>query len=763
MSANLVSVANVMNGDDGALLDAVEGIAKANIGGTNYLYISGRFSNALNVYQLASDGTPTLIQTIQDSDDAVYELLGAANPHFFEVNGTPMLAVPGFSDDGISLFEINNDGTLEARNHLSDTATLNLNGVFRIETIELSNGNVYMYTAGYDDSGISVFRVTDGGVLVNLQNVDDTVSTYLSGVIDLTTVTIGAKTFLLAVAELDTGLSVFEIGADGLLTSTFDFADDADSGFFSAENVKTAQINGATYVYVSQFGNSRVDIFEMSSDGSLVWIDNLLDAGTLELFGAYDMSMDVIGGIHYLTVAGQSDSGVSILRVNNDGSLTEVFSVADDATLELLGAIQPVLVDIDGVPFVYVGGRNDDGFSAFRLDLPVSVAYNGSTYEMSETIKGAVELAEAGSTITLADAGLYSETDEIVQVMRDNLTVDFGVLPVPFDIKFHLDNFAFNFTTQGDANVTVFGSLENSENIRTGNGDDSQSGAAGNDTLNGGNGDDTLFGGHGEDSLLGGSGLDYLLGGQGTDTLSGGGGVDTLRGGRADDLLKGGGGDDSLEGERGNDTVDGGTGDDAVGGGNGDDSVIGGKGADTLYGDAGNDTLIGGANADALYGGDDADTLIGGSAADLLQAGAGGDSLNGGTGNDTLLGEAGKDILIGGDGSDNMTGGTGNDTLDGGSGADTIIGNEGSDRATGGSGSDDFVFNIGDDTLRILDFEDNIDELDLDLAGLGFASVSALVASVGTQNGADAVLDFGVDGRVIIENMMLNDLINDII
>ncbi|MCT4556035.1 MAG: hypothetical protein N4A53_15210 [Pelagimonas sp.] len=110
-----------------------------------------------------------------------------------------------------------------------------------------------------------------------------------------------------------------------------------------------------------------------------------------------------------------------------------------------------------------------------------------------------------------------------------------------------------------------------------------------------------------------------------------------------------------------------------------------------------------------------------------------------------------------------MTGGTGNDTLDGGSGADTIIGNEGSDRATGGSGSDDFVFNIGDDTLRILDFEDNIDELDLDLAGLGFASVSALVASVGTQNGADAVLDFGVDGRVIIENMMLNDLINDII
>jgi Ca2+-binding RTX toxin-like protein len=763
MSANLVNVANVMNGDDGALLAGVEGIANANIGGTSYIYVAGRNSNALNVYQLASDGTPTLIQTIQDSDDVVYELAGAANPHFFEVNGAPMLAVPGFSDGGISLFAINNDGTLEARNHLNDTATLNLRGAFRIETIELPDGNVYMYTAGYSDSGISVFRVTDGGVLINIQNISDTMSTFFNSVVDLSTVTIGAKTFLLTVGELDTGVSVFEIDAGGLLTSAFHFADDANSDFNSPESVKTAQINGATYVYVSQLSSDRIDIFEMSSDGSLVWIDNLVAAGTLELGGAYDMAMDVIGGVHYLTVSGLIDNGFSILRVNDDGSLTEVFSVADDATLELAGTSHTVLVDIDGVPYVYVGGRNDDGVSAFRLDLPVSVAYNGSTYDMAETIKGAVELAEAGSTITLADAGIYSETDEIVQVMRDNLTVDFGVLPVPFDIKFHLDNFAFNFTTQGDANVTVFGSQYNSENIRTGNGDDSQSGAAGDDTLNGGNGDDTLFGGHGEDSLLGGSGLDYLLGGQGTDTLSGGGGVDTLRGGRADDLLKGGGGDDSLEGERGNDTVDGGTGDDAVGGGNGDDSVIGGKGADTLYGDDGSDTLIGGANADALYGGDDADTLIGGSAADLLQAGAGADSLNGGTGNDTLLGDAGKDILIGGDGSDSMRGGTGNDTLDGGSGADTIIGGEGSDRATGGTGSDDFVFNIGDDTLRILDFEDNIDELDLDLAGLGFASVAALVSAVGSQNGADAVLDFGVDGRVIIENMMLNDLINDII
>ena len=73
---------------------------------------------------------------------------------------------------------------------------------------------------------------------------------------------------------------------------------------------------------------------------------------------------------------------------------------------------------------------------------------------------------------------------------------------------------------------------------------------------------------------------------------------------------------------------------------------------------------------------------------------------------------------------------------------------------TGGDGSDIFVFDLGHGTDRIFDFEDNIDALDLDLVGYGFSSVSALMRTHGTQDRADAVLDFCVDGKIIVENFM---------
>ena len=87
-------------------------------------------------------------------------------------------------------------------------------------------------------------------------------------------------------------------------------------------------------------------------------------------------------------------------------------------------------------------------------------------------------------------------------------------------------------------------------------------------------------------------------------------------------------------------------------------------------------------------------------------------SLSGTSGADFLTGGGGDDMLWGNAGADTLSGMGGKDFLDGGNGADTLIGGAGADTLRGGAGLDTFVFNAGDGSDKILDFQDG-DKIDL--------------------------------------------------
>jgi Ca2+-binding RTX toxin-like protein len=189
-----------------------------------------------------------------------------------------------------------------------------------------------------------------------------------------------------------------------------------------------------------------------------------------------------------------------------------------------------------------------------------------------------------------------------------------------------------------------------------------------------------------------------------------------------------------INGTNFNDTLFGTAYADEIHGGNGADVLFGYGGADFLFGDAGNDTLIGGAGADALNGGIGFDTASYASAATSVYVNlatntgvygdAQGDTFSGiekvvGSRNDDWLvandtgvvfeGGAGHDLLVGGAGFDALIGGTGNDTLEGGRGFDVL---------TGGEGADYFIFNRGDGTDVVMDFQQGVDKISLN----GFSS-----------------------------------------
>ena len=104
-----------------------------------------------------------------------------------------------------------------------------------------------------------------------------------------------------------------------------------------------------------------MNVFQVSGDGSLNNIANIVDNATLQLDGAGSMTTTQIGTTTYLFVASDEDNGVSVFRVANDGNLVNVYNITDNATLQLDQASSLTTAQIGTTTYLFVGGRTDNG------------------------------------------------------------------------------------------------------------------------------------------------------------------------------------------------------------------------------------------------------------------------------------------------------------------------------------------------------------------------------------------------------------------
>ena len=160
-------------------------------------------------------------------------------------------------------------------------------------------------------------------------------------------------------------------------------------------------------------------------------------------------------------------------------------------------------------------------------------------------------------------------------------------------------------------------------------------------------------------------------------------------------------------------------------------------------GSLGNRAVIGGPGADSLCGGGGNDTLRGGDGNDEICGDGGDDRIFGNAGNDTLSGNDGVDRIFGGLGDDEIKGDNGNDTLKGEAGQDTLRGGTGNDQLFGGAEADIFVFQAGDGTDRIRDFDPTMDIL-------RFEGLTDVKVMAGNGNGAVVTYD---GGRIVLEGI----------
>ncbi len=417
----------------------------------------------------------------------------------------------------------------------------------------------------------------------------------------------------------------------------------------------------------------------------------------------------------------------------------------------------------------------------------------------------------AGVVSTKTVEGVYADdnTDEIVSVTFADGTVDLADVPAPTTV---IDGTAGSDTLLGTDGDDIINGLGGNDIIEGGLGNDRLNGGSESDTLIGGEGDDTLIGEGGNDIINGDAGSDRVYAGTGNDQIFGGDGNDYIEGGGGANLIDGGDGTDAalydnspnrviIDLHAGTATSGSASGDtlvsiesltgsafgDILTGSNVKNFLYGRDGKDSIKGLGGDDFLDGGAGDDILRGNDGNDWIVGGEGNDFLFGGAGADKLEGGDGYDTVwykFSDAGVHVdLAAGTGSggsaegdslftsvegisgstydDVLFGDSGDSGLSGLAGADILYGGAGDDRIYTGTGEDVVIFQTGDQGLTIVDFEDDVDTLDL--SGMGFTSLEEALAAFTdfSDFGGGTKLIVGNDSLVLL-GITAEDLADDI-
>ena len=103
-------------------------------------------------------------------------------------------------------------------------------GARGLEVIEIG-GATYLYVAGTSADAIGIYRVFADGSAQPVGTVEDAATGTLNGVGGFASATVGARTFLYATSESDDAVTVFEVQPDGTLVFVEAVLDAADVAY----------------------------------------------------------------------------------------------------------------------------------------------------------------------------------------------------------------------------------------------------------------------------------------------------------------------------------------------------------------------------------------------------------------------------------------------------------------------------------------------------------------------------------------------------
>ncbi|MEZ5796715.1 MAG: M10 family metallopeptidase C-terminal domain-containing protein [Paracoccaceae bacterium] len=706
------------------------------IDGQRFFYAALANSAAIQVYSIATDGTLSWRQTVQ----AGAPLQGVAIPELTEISvgASRFLAAVSLQADRLSLYRIDATGQLTEVAGLGAAQGLGIADPTGMRAVT-AHGHSYLLVASASSSSLSLVEVDEAGTLIARDHLIDTLDTRLQGVRAFDAITTGGRSLVVAGGG-DGGLNLLEILPDGRFVLVSELLDTPATGLENISAIRLRAVAGGVEVFVGSEGTGitrlAIDLTQLRSPVSG-------GAGADTLAGGTGADL-IWGGDGNDVLRGEAGDDILAGGKGDDtlfgGAGADLFVMDSDAGCDTIADFQRGIdridlsawgrvYDISALSFTATATGALLGFGGHQVQI---VSSNGLAMARQDLgLAGLFDLWHALSVMQAVNGvWLGTPQDEFIQgtagddsfrisAGADTMDGDLGRDAVDFcDATEGVELDLHSGTGQrGWAATQVYRSIEDvlgsdqDDRLAGTAGANMLCGQAGDDTLLGRDGDDTLMGCAGNDRLIGGAGADWLQGGEGFDMAvywdsaagvavnlgqnSGAGGeatgdrltgieavfgsahADVLTGDALANGLYGSAGNDRLYGMDGDDTLDGGEGDDTLSGGAGADLIIGGAGYDMVhYWEAAAPIRLDMADPAAGLGAAAGDRLQG---IELVVATEFGDQILGDAAANILMGLGGDDLLIGRAGNDTLYGGIGNDTFDGGTGADMMLGAEGRD------------------------------------------------------------------------------------
>ena len=273
------------------------------------------------------------------------------------VGSTSFLIASGKDDNGISVFRVNGNGTLTNTDNVDDTDAVALDDAY--DTVSVAIGSrTFVYVAAEDDNGISAFELDDQGKLTFVQNTLDDGQLQLEGAAGVATAKVDGVTYLVASGTIDDGVSVFSVNGSGELTNVQNVPNTDENGLDGAGAITSFTLDNETFMAISGVQDDAISVFHLGAGGILTEVTTYFDDAGVALHNSFGNAFAMVDGVPLLIGAGKFDNGVTTFEVGG-GDDTLVGTTDTDVLLGLAGSD---LLDGAGGDDEWHGGSGDDTY-----------------------------------------------------------------------------------------------------------------------------------------------------------------------------------------------------------------------------------------------------------------------------------------------------------------------------------------------------------------------------------------------------------------
>ena len=364
-----------ITGDTDVKLSGARDIAIFKTGGRTYAAVAAFDDSSVQILDVTNPSNVTAADSITNGDGL--HLDGADEIAIFESGGRTYAAVAAKYSGAVQLLDVTNPSNVTAADNTYDNYDFSLYGAEDIAIFE-SGGHTYAAVAAGYYSGIQVPDVTNPSNVTFAGSIEDldNLNNIYDG--DIAIFESGGYTYAAVIVSYPQKIQILNVTDPSSIALAGNITDSNDLVLDGARAIAIFESGTRTYAAVataSQYGDSSVQLLDVTDPSSIASAGNITDNDDLLLSDARDITIFKTGGHTYAAVAATGeygDNGVQLLDVTDPANVTSAGRIADDAALTLGGARAIATFESGGHTYAAVAAGTDNGVQIMRIDMTMS-------------------------------------------------------------------------------------------------------------------------------------------------------------------------------------------------------------------------------------------------------------------------------------------------------------------------------------------------------------------------------------------------------